>query len=98
MEVVYENDDLERLEIEPAFNAKLSRDLVKAFRKRMQIIRAAVDERDFYPLRGLRFEPLKGKRAGEYSMRLNDQFRLVMRLEKRSTETVVVIRSIEDYH
>ncbi len=79
-------------------NAKLSRDLVKAFRKRMQTIRAALDERDFYFMRGLRFEPLKGKRAGEYSMRLNDQFRLIVKLEKRSKETIVIICSIEDYH
>lgn len=75
-------------------NAKLSRDLVKAFRKRMQTIRAALDERDFYSMRGLRFEPLKGKRAGEYSMRLNDQFRLIVKLEKRSKETIVIICSI----
>ena len=98
MEVEYDDDDLERLETDSAFNANLSRDLVKAFRKRMQTIRAALDERDFYPLRGLRFEALKGKRVGKYSMRLNDQFRLIMKLEKRARKTVVIICSIEDYH
>ena len=112
MEVEYDDDDLERLETDPAFNANLSRDLVKAFRKRMQTIRAALDKRDFYPLRGLRFEALKGKRKGEHSshfrapaqlaelmpMRLNDQFRLIMKLEQRSRGTVVLICSIEDYH
>ena len=86
MIVRFSNKDLERLESDPGHTAGLDRDVVKAFRKRMQLIRAAPDERDFYALKSLRFEKLKGARKHQRSMRLNDQWRLILELEQ------------EDYH
>ena len=76
----------------------IGRDLVKAFRKRMQLIRAAPDERVLYAFKSLHFERLKGSRADQYSMRLNDQWRLIVELEDGSEEKTVVIVGIEDYH
>lgn len=60
-------------------------------------IRAAVDEREFYRMKSLHYEKLKGTRSHQRSMRLNDQFRLILEIEVRQNRTVVVI-SIEDYH
>ncbi len=96
--VRHEDKDLEQAEADPQCTGGLSQPLVKAFRKRMQTIRDAPDERDFYKLASLRFEKLKGRRSHERSMRLNDQFRLILRLEEDSGEKVVVIVGIEDYH
>ncbi len=98
MEVEFDDDDLDRLEVDPGYNAGLSPGVVKAFRKRMQTIRAAPDERDFYALRGIRFEKLKGSRKNEYSMRLNDQYRLILRFRGKGEDKVVVVTSVEDYH
>ena len=64
----------------------------------MQFVRSAKDERDFRSMRSMHFEELKGKRRGEYSLRLNDQFRLVMTLEGRGPTKKVRITGIEDYH
>ena len=63
----------------------------------MQQIRAAADERDLRALKSLRFEKLKGNRAHQHSLRLNDQWRLVLELTGTGPHKVVVI-SIEDYH
>ena len=98
MDVEFANRELDRLETDPDFNAGFSRAVVRAFRKRMQMIRDAVDERAFYALRSLHFEKLKGKRSHQYSMRLNEQWRLVLELHKRGRSTVVVVVDIEDYH
>ena len=98
MDVEFANQELDRLETGPDFNAGFSRAVVRAFRKRMQMIRDAVDERAFYAMRSLHFEKLKGKRSHQYSMRLNEQWRLVLELHKRGRSTVVVIVDIEDYH
>ncbi len=98
MEVEFEDDDLDRLEVEPTYDAGLPPGVVKAFRKRMQMIRAAPDERDFYQLRGVRFEKLKGRRTHEYSMRLNDQYRLILRFKGKAENKVVVVSAVEDYH
>jgi toxin HigB-1 len=98
MEVRFKNADLDRLETDPQFSGGYSRAVVKAFRKRMQVIRAATDERTFYALRSLHFEKLKGDRSHEHSMRLNDQWRLILSFEGEAPNKVVCVISIEDYH
>lgn len=98
MEVQFADEDLSRLETDPAYAKGLTAAIVKAYRKRMQGIRAARDERDFYALKSLHFEKLKGERQHQYSMRLNDQFRLVLELAGTGPKKQVRIIAIEDYH
>ena len=76
----------------------ISEAVTAAFRKRMQLIRAANDERDFYAMRSLRFEKLQGNRSHQHSMRLNDQFRLIVEYEGFGRDKTIVIVGIEDYH
>ncbi len=64
----------------------------------MQTIRAAPDERTFYALKSLHFEKLNGNRSHQQSMKLNDQWRLVIELKGEGHNKVVLIVSIEDYH
>ena len=98
MDVEFANQDLDRLEADLDFNAGFSSAVVRVYRKRMQMIRAAVDERAFYAMRSLHFEKLKGDRSHQHSMRFNKQWRLMLELNKRGRNTVVVIVDIEDYH
>ena|SRR6266850_4503090 len=98
MEIEFKNDRLDRLETDAGFSGGFSEGVVKAFRKRIQAIRAAVDERDLIAVRGNRFEKLKGNRSHQYSMRLNDQWRLILELKTASPKNIVVIVDIEDYH
>lgn len=96
MQIRHADKSLERLETDDHYNAGFGRDVTKAYRKRMALIRAAADERAFYALKSLHYEKLKGDRSHQRSMRLNDQFRLILRIDD-GRRTVVVI-SIEDYH
>lgn len=98
MEVEFEDADLQKLYTDPRFDGGFSRGIVKAFRKRMQMIRGAPDERVFYSMKSLHFEKLKGKRANEHSMRINDQFRLILKFSGKGNDKKVIIISIEDYH
>ncbi|AKU48449.1 type II toxin-antitoxin system RelE/ParE family toxin [Xanthomonas arboricola] len=98
MEVRFEDPSLERLEVDPKYTAGLDADLVKAFRKRLQFIRAALDERAFYAMKSLHYEKLKGDRDGQRSMRLNDQWRLILRLKEVDVGKQVIVISIADYH
>ena len=97
MEVRFEDDELNRLETDPG-DGRFSQAVVRAYRKRMQMIRAATTTQTFYALKSLHFEKLKGDRSGEHSMRLNDQWRLIVRIEEGAIQVVAVICSIEDYH
>lgn len=98
MEVKHEDPSLKRLEVDPKYMGGFDAGLVKAFRKRMQFIRAAPDERAFYAMKSLHYEKLKGDREGQRSMRLNDQWRLILRLEEDDSGRIVVVLSIADYH
>ena len=46
----------------------------------------------------LGFEKLKGARAHQRSIRLNDQWRLILEIEGKGDSKAIVIVSIEDYH
>ncbi len=98
MEVRFADGRLDRLEIDPRYDGGFSQAIVKAFRKRMQLIRTAPDERVFYQLKSLQFEKMKGSRSHQYSMRLNDQWRLVIEFEETVPTKIVVVVGIEDYH
>lgn len=98
MRVRFKDDCLDRLEIDANEDCGLSQNLVRAFRRRMQAIRAAQDERTFYQMKGHRFEKLKGKFSHQYSMRLNDQYRLILEFEGKAPNKTVVIVKVEDYH
>src|SRR3954451_13289783 len=92
------DSDLQRLEEDPDFNAGLAETLVKAFRKRMDVIREAPNENVIRAFKSYRFEKLKGDRRHQHSIRLNDQFRLILEIEKGDRGNVLVIIGIEDYH
>ncbi len=98
MEVEFDDDDLDRLETDAQFTAGFSQEIVRSYRRRMQQIRSAVDERDFFQLKSLRFEKLKGNREGQHSIRLNLQWRLILELRGAKPPKVVAIIEIVDYH
>jgi proteic killer suppression protein len=98
MEVDFEDASLRRLEADQEFTGGFDVAIVKAFRKRMQLIRAAIDERAFYAMKSLHYEKLQGDRAGKNSMRLNDQWRLILRIRQDEDGKCVVVISIIDYH
>ncbi len=98
MEIEFEDKVFAQLEMDTTFDGGYSKAIVRAFRKRIQLIRSATDERDFRSMKSIHFEKLRGKRSGEYSMRLNDQFRLILQIKGKGKDKVIVIRSIEDYH
>lgn len=98
MEIEFADSSYDRLEVDASYTGKFSASVVKAYRKRIQLIRGAEDERDFYALKSLHFEKLSGDREGQHSMRLNDQWRLILELKKEPKGKLVVIISIADYH
>ncbi len=96
--VRFKDEFLEKLERNTECDASFEPGVGKAFRKRMQMIRAAADERDFYALKSLHFEKLKGKREHQRSMALNDQWRLIVEIVEGNPNRTIWIVGIEDYH
>jgi proteic killer suppression protein len=93
MKVRFRDSSLSRLEVE-ADEGGYPPGVAKAFRKRMQIIRAAPDERVLRGWKSLHFEKI----GDQHSVRLNDQWRLMLDFEGDATNKVVVVLGIKDYH
>lgn len=98
MEVEFADAKLDRLETDRKFTAGFGPEIIRGFRKAMQVIRAAMDERDLYNLKGLRFEKLDGARSHQRSVRLNKQWRLILELVGEAPKKTVRVIGVEDYH
>ena len=69
-------------------------DLVKVTRRKLRYLHAAKTLGDLRAPPGNRLETLKGDRAGQYSIRVNDQFRICFVWTPEGPEAV----EFTDYH
>jgi proteic killer suppression protein len=99
MHIDFEDDELRRLYEDPDFRvARFHPGLIKAYRRKMQVIVGAESELDLRAMKSLHFQKLQGDRKGQQSIKLNDQWRLIFRVETREDGKVVLIIEIVDYH
>ncbi len=97
MQVRFKDDSLDRLETEKDDGSRPAA-VVKAYRRRLQQIRAAQDERDLRAMGSARLEKLRGRRKHQWSMRLNKQWRLILEFGGQGADKVVLVVEITDYH
>jgi proteic killer suppression protein len=98
MDIEYDEDDYQRLVTDVTFTLDFDPSIVKSYRKKIQFIRGAATEADIYNWKSLHFEKLKGDRKHQHSMRINDQFRLVVEFVVIDGIKRIKIIKIEDYH
>ena len=75
-------------------STKLPRDIQRTARRKLIYLDDAEDLQDLLAPPGNRLEKLKGNRSGQYSIRINDQWRVCFRWTKAGAEDVEII----DYH
>ena len=84
-------------ETEKIFDRRVSRplpfDIQRTARRKLLQLHAATQLQDLTVPPGNRLEPLKGRRAGQHSIRINDQWRICFRWESGAHEVEIV-----DYH
>jgi len=84
-------------ETEKLFNDQPSKrfaTIIKVARRKLEMLEAANKLEDLRNPPGNRLELLKGNRAGQYSIRINDQFRICFRWVDNEAENVEIV----DYH
>lgn len=75
-------------------STKLAKDNQRIARRKLVYLDAAQDLQDLLAPPGNRLEKLKGSRAGQYSIRINDQWRIcLIWLNKKANQV-----EIADYH
>jgi len=73
---------------------KLPRDIQRTARRKLLYLDEAEDLRDLLAPPGNRLEALRGDRAGQYSIRINDQWRICFLWEAGQAKLVEIV----DYH
>jgi len=99
LRLVFGDDDLRRLYVDADYRPKgLGPDLINAYRKKVQLLAAATNAQELRHFKSLRLEKLTGNRAGQHSIRLNNQWRLILRFGTDNDGTTVRVCEIVDYH
>jgi len=85
-------------ETEKIYNCERSRklpvDIQRVARRKLVYLNDAENLRDIRAVPGNRFEELKGNRAGQFSIRINDQWRICFNWVANNARNVEIV----DYH
>lgn len=99
MRIRFADAELRRLYYEEEYSSsRMASGLTRAFRKKVAILEAADNELVLRSMQSLNFKKLKGKRSGQHSIRLNDQWRLVVTLAEDEQGKVANVLEVVDYH
>ncbi len=98
MRVQFASKKLERLYLEGTGAERIPEGVYVSFVDLIRLIIAIPNERVLYNIPGLRPEKLRGKRQFEKSLRVNQQFRLIYRIEKDADGNFFFVLDLEDYH
>jgi proteic killer suppression protein len=91
MELIFNDDGYDRLEVDASYSHGLPTAVVSLYRSRLQLLRAARDEHDLASMRCLALRPLNAPSRRHHSIRLNNQYCLIVELKKRPGDTFLQI-------
>jgi toxin HigB-1 len=80
--------------IHHGFGSRRFRDIEEQARKRLRSLDAATSLTDLAAIRGNRLEALRGNRAGQHSIRVNDRWRICFCWRDGNAHDVEIV----DYH
>jgi proteic killer suppression protein len=97
MRIVFAHATLALIETDEAGATQLPVPAIKSARRKLTVLRAAIDDRSLRNWKSLRYEKLKGNRERQRSIRINNQYRMVFSLDEEADPPTITILSIEDY-
>ncbi len=98
MRFCFRTKDLEALYYHKKKARRYPPGVVEAFFEAMVVISSAVTEHDLRAMKSFHFEKLVGNRKDQASLRLNDQFRLIIHIHEEAEFKIIEIIEIVDYH
>lgn len=96
MQVIFKTIELKQLYLIPVDTIKgklpFQKRTIQQYKNRIVLLESIEKITDLYSFKSLHFEKLKGERTGQSSIRLNDQYRLII---EQITDDVLKILIIE---
>jgi plasmid maintenance system killer protein len=72
--------------------------VIRQFQKVVNYMVAAPNFSELKKINSLRLHPLKKELEGKWAARINDQYRLIFRLDNEGKIEIVTLEDITDYH
>ena len=69
-------------------------DVIKQYKRGVDYLKWATRKEDLFRINSLRFEALRGDKAGLFSIRVNDQYRIELTIRETSDEPILTICTI----
>lgn len=98
MELEFDDRDLEDMIFNERYSGEIAQSLVKMVRRCINYLIQAPDRRAIYNFPGYHLEKLKGDMKGFHSLRLNDQYRLIIQFVASTEGEIIRVISMGDYH
>jgi proteic killer suppression protein len=95
MELVFNDAALDRLEVDSSFSHGLSNSVVASYRGRIQLLRAALDERDLKAMTCLGYRPSPSRSRRYRSVRIDDKHRLIVEVQHLSGKALLKILELQ---
>jgi len=98
MRVIIEDEYLVNLYVngKPLGKPRFNSEVELIFVRRIVQIEQARNTNDLRALKSLHFEKLSGKLVGKYSIRVNQSFRIIFRIEKEGDDNHIEIICVEE--
>ncbi len=98
MKIEFRDSRLALIQTDRAGETKLPFPVIKSCRNKLIVLKDAPDERTLRNWKSLHYEKLEGKRKGQRSIRINNQYRLIFLLNDSQSPPIITILAVEDYH
>ena len=102
MNVYFSNNYLAYLFVTPLEDMQgkqeFSTDVIKQFKKKVAILEAVSATDELRQFNSLNFEKLKGNKKDLYSIRLNQQFRLILRIFEEDVAEAIEVTEISKHY
>ncbi|MDE5970834.1 MAG: type II toxin-antitoxin system RelE/ParE family toxin [Muribaculaceae bacterium] len=69
-------------------------DVIKRYKRGIDYLKWASRKEDLFRINSLNFEALKGEKAGRFSIRVNNQYRIEFTLQENAEEPILTICNI----
>ncbi len=101
MQVLFKTTDLKQLYLIPVEDIKgklpFQKSLIQQYKNRITLLESIEKISDLYSFKSLHFEKLKGDKLGLSSIRLNDQYRLIIELINEHFVKILIIEISKHY-
>lgn len=98
MKIVFAEKRLALIHTDQAHRLGLPFEVIKGAREKLRFLAEAPDERSIRNWRSLRYKQREGDSDGKHQIRVNDQYRIILKVDNDANPPLITIYEIGDPH